>query len=130
MNDQPQPQDQPPKERKDPLRDLVTSLTPDTSSKLKGFLLPPKTGLMFAIGPFVYKVSAINAGQLRFSAEFYGFKEQTGILRPGGHLEIGPPETEPTKNNPANITLDVHSGSIDGNAIFKPRIKDEQTPVE
>ena len=122
-------------QQRDPLRELVENLTADTSAKIKALLLPPRTGLIFGIGPLAYKISAINPGQMRFSAEFYGYViPGQGILRPGGRIET-PAETKAANpaphevgRNPNNVTLDVHKGVIDGSAIFKKR-QGETTPV-
>lgn len=121
---------------RDPLRDLVEHLTADTSAKIKALLLPPRTGLIFGIGPLAYKISAINAGQMRFSAEFYGYVVPgQGIMRPGGRIETpdqtraANPAPHEAGRNPNNITLNVHNGVIDGTAIFKPRSADNQNPV-
>jgi hypothetical protein len=35
----------------------------------------PPTGYEFVLGPFVYKVTYVSAGKLRFSAELSGVKE-------------------------------------------------------
>jgi hypothetical protein len=136
MNEIQEPQAKEPP--KDPLRELVSSLTPEGSNNLKAVFLPPKTGIMFLIGPFVYRVGAINEGKLRFSADFYGIRtaDGKGIIRPGGEIEYGPPPPiqqpppPPPPPSSKNITLDVHSGSLDGAAIFKPRAANGQTPVE
>lgn len=77
----------PAQDRPDPITELVQHLTPDTSSKLKAFLLPPKEGIFFAIDRMVYRVGYINQGSLKFSSEFYGIRVKDGILRPGGRIE-------------------------------------------
>lgn len=119
---------------RDPLRELVEHLTVNTSSKIKALLLPPRTGLIFGIGPLAYKISAINAGQMRFSCEFYGYKVPDGIMRPGGQIET-PEQTRAANHapheagrNPNNVTLNVQNGVIDGSAIFKKR-QGETSPV-
>jgi hypothetical protein len=111
-------------DEKNPLENLVRNITPDTSNKLKSLVLPPMEGIMFAIGPLVYRVGQINAGQLRFSAEFYGLRVENGILRPGGTIE-----TRDQHHN-QNVTLDVHSASLDGAAIFGKRGENNQTKVD
>jgi hypothetical protein len=73
--------------RPDPVTDLVRNMTPDTSAKLKAFLLPPREGILFGIGPMVYRVGYINQGALKFSSEFYGLRTTDGIMRPGGQIE-------------------------------------------
>lgn len=101
--------------RPDPVTDLVRHLTADTSAKLKAFLLPPREGILFGIGPLVFRVGYINQGALKFSSEFYGLAVKDGIMRPGGRIEVKEPEK--------NITLEVQDGVIDGSAIFAPREK-------
>ena len=97
--------------------ELITNLAPDSSAKLKARLLPPMTGVKFRLGPFVFNVGYKNAGRLQFSAEFYGMVVPEGILRPGGVVE----KVQPAHAAPAakNVTLDVHSSSVDANSIFK-----------
>ncbi len=116
------------------LVELVRNLTPDTSNKLKARLLPPVVGLAFPIGPFYFKVNYLNAGKMQFSAEFYGIKVPEGILRPGGAVEpVSKPVSVPPKpaNNPKNITLDVHSSSVDANSIFhREKTANGQQPAE
>lgn len=119
----------PPIER-NPLREIVANLTDNTSSKLKRFLLPPKEGLIFVIGPLAYQIKYINQGQMRFTSEFYGFLEKDGtIVRPGGEIDNRLPKPHEVGRNPNNVTLDVHSGSIDANSFFGPRSKDGQNPT-
>lgn len=123
-----------PTPKRNPLIDLVEHLTPDTSGKLKAILLPPRTGLIYTIGPLAFKIGYINPGKMQFNSEFYGLIVEGGILRPGGRIET-PEEThaqaqpvapQTTKNG--NVTLDVQSGAIDATAIFGKR-QGEQTPV-
>ena len=103
-----------PKHQVHPIIELVRHLTPDTSSKLKERLLPPTTGVMFAIGPCVFKVGYINAGKMQFSSNFYGLKIPGGIMRPGGAIE--PMEQEQTKNA--------------GTAITTPKVDNAQAKTE
>lgn len=123
MNESPTQEPAPKKDH--PFVELVKHLTPDTSSKLKERLMPPKTGAMFAIGPFVFVVGYINAGKMQFSSNFYGLRINEGILRPGGAIE---PFDQPAKSK--NVTLDVHDGAIDGSSIFQPRAANGQNPVK
>lgn len=126
MNQEAAPQETAPKPKEHPFIDLVRHLTPDTSSKLKERLMPPKVGAMFAIGPFIFRVGYINAGKLQFSSEFYGLKLPEGIMRPGGAIEAQQPEpAKPTKN----VTLEVHDGFIDQRAIFGQRAANGQNPT-
>jgi hypothetical protein len=110
-------------QQRNPLRELIEKLTPDTSAKLKSLVLPPRVGLVFHLGPYAYRVSSINAGQLRFSCEFYGMVlPEEGIVRPGGLLET-PQETAERMGPapPKSVTLQVHNSSVDGAAIFGGR---------
>lgn len=113
--------------------ELVKNLAPDTSSRLKARLLPPAVGIMFVIGPFVFRVGYINPGKLQFSSDFYGLKVENGILRPGGVVEQepkAPPKPHEVGRNPANVTLDVKSSSVQADAIFGARGANGQTQAE
>ena len=87
--------------RPDPLTDLVQHMTIDTSSKLKAFLLPPREGILFGIGPMIFRVSYINQGALKFSSEFYGLRVADGIMRPGGKIEKAPENIQRIDKEPA-----------------------------
>ena len=104
------------------LKELVRNLTPDTSNKIKARLLPPAVGLVVPVGPFFFKVSYINPGKMSFTAEFYGINTVGGILRPGGAVDpIGKPPAPAAQEGllpKKNVTLDVHSSSVDANSIF------------
>jgi len=114
--------------RPDPLTDLVAHMTADTSAKLKAFLLPPREGILFGIGPMIFRVGYINQGALKFSSEFYGLQVKEGIMRPGGKIEVQSAPIDPkveldSRVASKNVTLEVQDGVIDGSAIFAPREK-------
>jgi len=100
--------------RPDPLADLVRNMTADTSAKLKAFLLPPREGVLFGIGPMVYRVGYINQGSLKFSSEFYGLRVADGIMRPGGKIEKAPENIQRIDKEPAP---EVQGEAISGKGI-------------
>ena len=100
--------------RPDPLTDLVAHMTADTSAKLKAFLLPPREGILFGIGPMIFRVGYINQGALKFSSEFYGLRVADGIMRPGGKIEKAPENIQRIDKEPAP---EVQGEAISGKGI-------------
>ena len=102
----------------------------DLLVKEKSEALFPPVGYTVRLAQYIYRVSYINAGKLRFTCEYLGaFIDATRVRHRDGRtitvadldaeIRKEQPKSHEAGRNPANTTLDVKPGVLGGGSKFK-----------